>query len=96
MADKSRGSSTAVRSKFVAEHRLVQKFTLWGIEKNKGDADTQLTSQGFQTFFPEKRIADSYFSYWDCSMGISFDDSQRTRHMMRRYHVREGKTINMP
>jgi hypothetical protein len=60
MPSKSSKSVITSLNIFAAEHRLIRGFTFWGIEKIKSDADTEFTSQEFENFCADKRVAVSF------------------------------------
>jgi hypothetical protein len=60
MPSKSSQSVIAALSTFAAEHRLIRGFTFWDIEKINSDAGTEFTSQEFEQFCADKRVAVSF------------------------------------
>ena len=60
MPSKSSQSVITALSTFAAEHRLIRGFTFWDIEKIKSDAGTEFTSQEFEQFCADKRVAVSF------------------------------------
>ncbi len=60
MPSKSSQSVITALSTFAAEHRLIRGFTFWDIEKIKSDAGTEFTSQEFEKFCADKRVAVSF------------------------------------
>ena len=60
MPNKSSQSVIEALTTFAAEHRLIRGFTLWDIEKIKSDAGTEFTSQEFEQFCADKRVAVSF------------------------------------
>ncbi len=57
MPNKSLQSVIAALCTFVAEHRWIRGVTFWDIEKIKSDAGTAFTSQEFEQFCADKRVA---------------------------------------
>jgi hypothetical protein len=57
MHNKSSQSVIVALSTFAAEHRLIRGFTFWDIEKIQSDAGTEFTSQEFEQFRADKRVA---------------------------------------
>ncbi len=60
MPNKSSQSVIEAITTFAAEHRLIRGFTFWDIEQIKSDAGTEFTSQEFEQFCAEKRVAVSF------------------------------------
>ena len=60
MPNKSSQSVIDALTTFAAAHRLIRGFTFWDIEKIKSDAGTEFTSQEFEQFCAEKRVAVSF------------------------------------
>ncbi len=57
MSNKGSQSVIEALTTFAAEHGLIRGFTFWDIEKIKSDAGTEFTSQEFEQFCEEKRVA---------------------------------------
>ncbi len=60
MPTKNSQSVIAALTTFEAEHRLIRGFTFSDIEKINSDAGTEFTSQEFEQFCAEKRVAVSF------------------------------------
>ncbi len=60
MPNKSSQPAIAALSTFAAEHMLIRDFTFWAIKKIKSDAHTEFTSQEFDQFCADKRVAVSF------------------------------------
>jgi hypothetical protein len=60
MPSKKSPSVIAALSTSAAEHRLIRGFTFRDIEKIKSDAGTEFTSQKFEQFSADKRVAVSF------------------------------------
>jgi hypothetical protein len=55
--NKSSQSVIETLTTFGAEHRLIRGFTFWDIEKIKSDVGTECTSQEFEQFCADKKVA---------------------------------------
>ncbi len=60
LLNKSSQSVIAALSTLAAEHRMIRGFTCWDIEEIKSDAGTELTSQEYEQFCADKRVAVSF------------------------------------
>jgi hypothetical protein len=60
MPNNSSQSVIEALTTFAAGHRLIRGFPFWDIEKIKSDAGTEFTSQEFEQFSTDKRVAVSF------------------------------------